>query len=189
MKKLISTLLALTMVLSLGVTALAAAGYDYTVSVNGVELSKSGIPASAASDVPLPLRSVAEADYGYASWYADEGRSFFSMSGNKIYVDCKTGEITLNDKAVQGMKAHFVKGVTFVPAELVNQMTDCKAVVKDKTITITTPNNDALVKLARNIIAKADMAASAQYTSAQMEEYPRGEFHPGGGLLPHDDLR
>lgn len=171
MKKLISALLTLTMMLSLGVTALAATGYDTTVSVNGAALSTSGVPASTASDAPLPLRWVAEADYGFADWYADEGQSFFSMSGNKIYVDCKTGEITLNGKAVQGMKAHFVKGVTFVPAELINQMTGCKAAVKDKTITVTTPNNDDLVKLARDIIAKAGMAANAQYTSAQMEEY------------------
>ena len=75
MKRVLSAAAALTLALSLGASALA---YSGTITLNGTKLDTAKLPDAPAGSV-IPLRAVAEADYGFADWYADENRSFFSL--------------------------------------------------------------------------------------------------------------
>ena len=159
MKRFLSAAAAAALALSLNTAALAAGGYAGSITINGTALDTSGLPAASAPYTAVPLRSVAESDYGYAAWYPEEGRSFFSLDGNSIYVDCATGAIELNGEAQTGMTASFTQGVTFVPVELLNHLEGYTATVQDSRIAIVTPNGEALTKLARQIIAKIELGA------------------------------
>ena len=161
-------LLALALCLT---AALAAGGYAGSITINGTALDTSGLPAASAPYTAVPLRSVAEADYGYAAWYPEEGRSFFSLDGNSIYVDCATGAIELNGEAQTGMTASFAQGVTFVPVGLLNHLEGYTATVQDSRIAIATPNGEALTKLARQIIAKVELGASNKPAESELKEY------------------
>ena len=104
MKRVLSAAAALTLALSLGTSALA---YSGPITLNGTKLDTSKLP-DAPTGAVIPLRTVAEADYGYADWYADENRSFFSLDGNSIYVDCATGAIEVNGQTLANTKATFL---------------------------------------------------------------------------------
>ena len=171
MKRTLSAALALALGLSLGGSALAATGgYAGTITVNGSALDTAGIPAAPAGAVYLPLRAITEADYGFADWYADENRSYFSLDENRIYVDCATGAIEVNGETVSGMTAAFVQGTTYVPVGLMNRLEGYTATVTDSDITITSPNGEPLTKLARSIIGAVDMGASMKQDASGMEE-------------------
>ena len=171
MKRFLSAAAAAALALSLNTAALAAGGYAGSITINGTALDTSGLPAASAPYTAVPLRSVAESDYGYAAWYPEEGRSFFSLDGNSIYVDCATGAIELNGEAQTGMTASFTQGVTFVPVELLNHLEGYTATVQDSRIAIVTPNGEALTKLARQIIAKIELGASNKPAESELKEY------------------
>lgn len=171
MKKLLSAALSLALVLSLGSAALAApAGYDGSITVNGTKLDLAKAPASSLTDA-LPMRGVVEADYGFAAYYPEEGKSFFSMDGVSIYVTLATGAVELDGKTLPGVKAELKDGVTFLPASILKDVAGYTVAVKDKDITLTTPNSDPLVKLAREIIQKTEMSSGMKPTAAELEEY------------------
>lgn len=183
MKRVLSAAAALTLTLSLGASALA---YSGTITINGTALSTAGIPDAPAGSV-IPLRAVAEADYGFADWYADENRSFFSLDSNRIYVDGATGAIELNGETLTDVKATFVQGTTFVPVSLLSQLEGYTAQVKGGDVTITTPNGDELVSLARSIIDKVEMGASIKLDAAGMAEsynIPSDCFTEAVGFFP-----
>ena len=151
----------------------AQAAYNAKILVNGTDIKAESIPA-ASSD--LPLRAVAEADYGFANWYAEENLSMFNLDANSVSVDTATGAIKLNDAAVDGMTATFVNGVTFVPMGLINHMEGYKLSVNDAegagtVIDITTPNGAPLTKLAREIIADTEMASSMKNSAEDLTGY------------------
>ncbi|HIY73871.1 MAG TPA: DUF4358 domain-containing protein [Candidatus Intestinimonas merdavium] len=183
MKRVLSAAAALTLALSLGTSALA---YSGTITLNGASLSTATLP-DAPTGAVIPLRAVVEADYGFVDWYADENRSFFSLDGNSIYVDCATGAIELNGETLSNMKATFVQGVTFVPASLLGKLEGCSAQVKGSDVTITTPNGDVLVRLARSIISEVGMAATMKLDAAGMAEMyniPSDCFTEAVGFFP-----
>lgn len=184
MKRVLSAAAALTLTLSLGASALA---YSGTITINGAALSTAGIPDAPYGAVYLPLRAVAEADYGFADWYADENRSFFSLDENRVYVDCATGAIELNGEPVSGMTAAFVQGVTYVPVGLMNRLEGYTATVTDGDITITSPNGEPLTRLARSIIDQVGMGASIKQDAAGMAEsynIPSDCFTEAVGFFP-----
>ena len=183
MKRVLSAAAALTLTLSLGASALA---YSGTITLNGTKLDTAKLPDAPAGSV-IPLRAVAEADYGFADWYADENRSYFSLDGNSIYVDCTTGAIEVNGEALSNMKATFVQGTTFVPASLLSKLEGYSAQVKGSDVTITTPNADELVRLARSIISKVEMGATMKLDAAGMAEMyniPSDCFTEAVGFFP-----
>lgn len=178
MKKLTAACAALTLTLSLGASASAAPllisgnpGYSGAISINGEALDVSGLPAAPAGAVSLPLRAVTEADYGFADWYPEEAKSYFALDTNRVYVSTTDGAIEVNGQAVTGMTATFVEGVTYVPVGLLNHLEGYKAEVKGSDITVTTPNGEALTKLARSIIDKADMGASMKPSADELKEF------------------
>ena len=188
MKRILSATLALALGLSLGGSALAASGgYAGSITVNGTALDTASLPAAPAGAVYLPLRAVAEADYGFADWYADENRSYFALDGNRIYVDCATGAIEVNGETVSGMTAAFAQGTTYVPVGLMNQLEGYTAAVKGSDITITTPNGEPLTRLARSIIDQVGRGATMKQDAAGMEEFygvPASCFTQAVGFFP-----
>lgn len=183
MKRVLTAAAAMTLTLSLGASALA---YSGTITLNGTKLDTAKLPDAPAGAV-IPLRTVAEADYGFADWYADENRSYFSLDGNSIYVDCATGAIEVNGEKLANTKATFVNGVTFVPASVLGKLDGYTAQVKGSDVTVTTPNADELVSLARSIISKVDMAATMKLDAAGMAEsynIPSDCFTEAVGFFP-----
>ena len=187
MKRIFTAALAMGMVLSLGASALAAGSYSGSITVTGTAVDTASLPAAPAGATYVPLRTVAEADYGFADWYPEEGRSFFSLDANSIYVDCATGAIEVNDQAAEGMTAVFVQGVTYVPVGLFDRLEGYTATVTGADIAIATPNGEALTKLARQIIDTVGMGATIKQDAAGMESFygiPADCFEEAIGFFP-----
>ena len=187
MKRIFTAALAMGMVLSLGASALAAGSYSGSITVNGMAVDTASLPAAPVGAAYVPLRTVAEADYGFADWYPEEGRSFFSLDANSIYVDCATGAIEVNDQTVSGMNAVFVQGVTYVPVGLFDRLEGYTATVTGADIAIATPNGEALTKLARQIIDTVGMGATIKQDAAGMESFygiPADCFEEAIGFFP-----
>ena len=98
-----------------------------------------------------------------------------------------TGAIEVNGETLSNMKATFVQGTTYVPASLLSKLDGYSAQVKGSDVTITTPNGDELVSLARSIIDKVEMGASIKLDAAGMEEsynIPADCFTEAIGFFP-----
>ncbi|MEG2420312.1 MAG: DUF4358 domain-containing protein [Oscillospiraceae bacterium] len=186
-KKIVSLGLATAMAVSLAVPALAyaeimpisapisnsetaPARYAYTIAVNGTPLDLVRLPAGEG----LPLRAVAEADFGAADWYPDENISqFYFGSQNSVRVNYLDNTITVNDKAAEG-KAVVIDGVTFVPATVLAMLDGNYKVALDEAAaayTITSRNGEPMMKLARDISTELDMGNLGYTTPADLEEY------------------
>lgn len=177
-KQLTAACAALTLTVSLGASAFAAPvlisanpNYSGTITVNGEDLDVSGLPAAPAGAVSVPLRAVAEADYGFADWYPEEAKSYFALDTNRVYIGTADGSIEVNGETVTGMTATFVEGVTYVPVALLDHLDGYTAEVKDSAIAIATPNGQGLVKLARQILDATETGATMKQTAAEMDEY------------------
>lgn len=169
MKKLLSAILFAALILSLSAAAFAAgSAYAGTVTVNGAKLDLTKTPAPSIVNA-LPMRAVAEADYGFAAYYPDEGKSFFSMDGVSMYVTLATGMIELNGEAIE-TRAQLVDGTVFVSTSLLELVDGYTVAVNDQDITLTTPNSDPMVKLARSIIDTVGMASNMKQSAAEMEQ-------------------
>ncbi|MEG1396448.1 MAG: DUF4358 domain-containing protein [Oscillospiraceae bacterium] len=140
--------------------------YQYSVSMNGTPLDLARIPAC---DGNVPLRAIAESDFGSANWFPEEQSSSFYFGKEMISVSFKDQSITLEGKTVEGMKAQLIDGVTFVPVALLEKLDGYKVALDEKagTCIITTKNGDAMVKTAHQIMEKMHMgkgmAADAEY--------------------------
>ena len=147
--------------------------YGTTLVVNGQTLDTAGLPAPDGTDL-LPLRLVAEADHGSASWFEDENLGQFLLDGNVIQVSFADNSITVNDKPVEA-SAQVRRGVTFVPADVVDALEGYtvqtnEALDVDR-LDITTPNNAPLVKLAYRIIDETGMARGMKNSPEEIQEY------------------
>ena len=77
-------------------------------------LDTSAIPAVDGENM-IPLRLIAESDYGSASWFEEENNGWFYLEGGNITVNFADNSITVGDELVKS-KATVVSGVTFVDA-------------------------------------------------------------------------
>lgn len=159
MKKIGTFALAATMAASLSTGALAAgsdllisptpaAGYATAITVNGKKLDTAALPAASG----IPMRLVAESDYGSASWYEEEGTGSFYMDGCVVTVTFATGAVSVNDKALEGVTAEVKNGVTFLPSTLFDGLEGYTLKQGEGAVELTTPNSDPLVKLGYDII-------------------------------------
>ena len=178
MKKLGTAALALALTGALALPAFAAeetpvlisakVGYTTAITLNGETLDTAGIPA--ASDSMLPLRLLAEADHGSAYWDEASNESWFTFGGDRITVSFADNSIFVNDEQVK-TKAEVNAGVTYVPASVL-AMLDGYTVTSDAdAVTITTPNNDPMVKLAYSIMENSEMFGSRTYEDALADAY------------------
>lgn len=195
MKKFGSAALALTLAGALAVPALAVEtpvlisakvdGYTTAITINGEKLDTTGIPA--AADTMLPLRLVAEADHGSAYWNQEDNESWFNFGKDKITVSFTDNSISVNDKQVED-KAEVTAGVTYVPASVL-AMLDGYTVTSDTetgNMTITTPNNDPMVKLAYSIMESSEMFGSRTDEATLTDAYkiPADQFEQVVAFFP-----
>ena len=178
MKKLGTAALTLALTGALALPAFAAeetpvlisakVGYTTAITLNGETLDTAGIPA--ASDSMLPLRLLAEADHGSAYWDESSNESWFTFGENRITVRFADNTITVNDVPVN-TTAEVHNGVTYVPASVFSGMDGFTVTSDADAVTITTPNNDPMVKLAYSIMENSEMFGSRAYEDTLADAY------------------
>lgn len=194
MKKFGTAALALALTGALALPAFAAedapvlisAKADYTtaITLNGETLDTAGIPAASRSDL-LPLRLVAEADHGSAYWDQENNASWFTFGEDRITVSFADNTITVNDTPVN-TTAEVRSGVTYIPASVLTGMDGFTVTSDAGAVTITTPNNDPMVKLAYSIMESSEMFGSRTYEDTLAEAYkiPVDQFEQIVAFLP-----
>lgn len=192
MKRIGTAALALTLAATLAPAALAneAADLDYgsammpisgnpnayasVITLNGEKLSTVGIPKADAS--LIPMRLIAESDFGSASWYEEENTGSFYMNKNYISVDFNTGAVSVNDVVAEDVAAVVTNGVTFLPVTVLNQFEGYSVILNDDTngveeISISTPNGAPLMKLTRQIMEETEMGSSMLNDKEELESF------------------
>ena len=195
MKKLGTAALALTLAGAMTLPAIAAEdlpllisenpnAYATAITLNGEALDTTGIPAASRNDL-LPLRLVAEADHGSAYWDQGNNEGWFNFGGDKITVQFEANTILVNDVAVN-TTAEVHDGVTYVPAAVLEGMEGFTVAVEDDSVTITTPNNDPMVKLAYSIMDNSEMFGSRYDEDMLVEfyQFPVDQFEQIVAFFP-----
>ena len=183
MKKIGTLALTLALAGSLTVPALAAetpaadAADTYTVILNGETLDLSGVPGDIHA---LPMRLVAEADHGSAYWDEENNESWFYFGDNRITVKFADNSVWVDDEQVKS-QAYVTGGVTFVEAGVLEMLEGYTAEQAEdgSSITITTPNNDPMVKAAYQIMEDSGMAYAMRTEGSEAEQafqLPEGSF-------------
>lgn len=163
----------------------AKVGYDTAITLNGKELDTSAIPAVDGEGL-IPLRLVAENDYGSANWFPEDNTGCFYLDGGNVTVNFADNTITVGDELVKE-KAEVVDGVTFVSASVLElfegyDMTEAE----DGSITITTPNNDPIIQAGYTIRDAAGVYGMKTSLDVLVENYgvPEGALEEGVAFFP-----
>ena len=194
MKKAAALGLSLALTASLTLPALAVeavpisavVGYDTAITLNGKALDTSAIPAVDGENM-IPLRLIAESDYGSASWFEEENNSWFYLEGGSITVNFADNSITVGDELVKS-KATVVSGVTFVDAGVLELLEGYDvAAAEDGSLTITTPNGTPFVQGAYAIRDAAGVYSSMKSgADVLVENYgvPEGALEEAVAFFP-----
>ena len=189
MKKIGTLALTLALAGSMTVPALAAeetavpisadTGYGTALVLNGETLDLTGIPGVEGGTL-LPLRLVAEADHGSAYWDEENNESWFYFGDNRITVKFADNSVWVDDEQVKS-QAYVTGGVTFVEAGVLVMLEGYTAEQAEdgSSITITTPNNDPMVKAAYQIMEDSGMAYAMRTEGSDAEQafqLPEGSF-------------
>ena len=189
MKKIGTLALTLALAGSLTVPALAAeetavpisadTGYGTALVLNGETLDLTGIPGVEGGTL-LPLRLLAEADHGSAYWDEENNESWFYFGDNRITVKFADNSVWVDDEQVKS-QAYVTGGVTFVEAGVLEMLEGYTAEQAEdgSSITITTPNNDPMVKAAYQIMEDSGMAYAMRTEGSEAEQVfqlPEGSF-------------
>ena len=193
MKKLGAAALTLALAGAMTVPAFAAEdllispnpnAYATSITLNGETLDTTGVPAASRADL-LPMRLVAEADHGSAYWDEENNEGWFNFGQDKITVQFEANTILVNDVAVN-TTAEVVGGVTYVPAAVLEGLEGFSVTVEDSSVTITTPNNDPMVKLAYSIMENSEMYGmrTDEETLAEAHQFPVDQFEQVVAFFP-----
>lgn len=195
MKKLGTLALTLTLTGAMALPALAAeepelviapadTGYGQTIVLNGETLDLTGIPGVSGEEL-LPLRLLAEADHGSAYWNQEDNESWFNFGKDKITVQYEANTILVNDVAVN-TTAEVHDGVTYVPVAVLEGMEGFTVTSETGSVTITTPNNDPMVKLAYAIMESSEMFGSRTDEATLTDAYkiPADQFEQVVAFFP-----
>ena len=193
MKKIAALALTAALAGSLAVPALAAEapvlisapvdGYTTQITLNGETVDTAGIPAASA-DTMLPLRLVAESDHGSAYWDEENNEGWFYFGDNRIVVKFADNSVWINDEQVKST-AYVTAGVTFVESGVLAMLEGYTVEWADPTaggfqaVSVTTPNNDPMVKLAYEIQETCSMAYAMRTEGSEAEQafqLPEGSF-------------
>ena len=189
MKKIGTLALTLALAGSMTVPALAAeetavpisadTGYGTALVLNGETLDLTGIPGVEGGTL-LPLRLLAEADHGSAYWDEENNESWFYFGDNRITVKFADNSVWVDDEQVKS-QAYVTGGVTFVEAGVLEMLEGYTAEQAEdgSSITITTPNNDPMVKAAYQIMEDSGMAYAMRTEGSDAEQafqLPEGSF-------------
>ena len=164
--------------------ALAARPYANTIILNGDKLDTSAIPFMEDAAL-VPMRLIAEGDFGSADWWAEDGMGIFFLGDSLLQVTFSTGEIVLEDETVASTGV-LNSGVTFIPVDVLSQVEGYEVKTSEGTIEITTPNNDPLIKAGHSVMkaSKADMGIVSD--REEMKEFysiPTDEFESIFGMF------
>lgn len=152
--------------------------YTYSRSIPGwgsetvtVELTE--LPQVAAGYVPM--RAVAQADYGSATWYEGDGYSSFFMGGARFTVHFEDLSVEVNDQTAEGVSALLIDGVTYLPVSVFEglegfSVTDSSS-DGSECYEIGTPNGAPLMKLAYEIAGDSSLIRGGKRTMEEMEEW------------------
>ena len=193
MKKLGAAALTLALAGAMTVPAFAAEdllispnpnAYATSITLNGETLDTTGVPPASRADL-LPMRLVAEADHGSAYWDEENNEGWFNFGQDKITVQFEANTILVNDVAVN-TTAEVVGGVTYVPAAVLEGLEGFSVTVEDSSVTITTPNNDPMVKLAYSIMENSEMYSmrTDEETLAEAYQFPVDQFEQVVAFFP-----
>ena len=201
MKKIAALALTAALAGSLAVPALAAEapvlisapvdGYTTQITLNGETVDSAGIPAASA-DTMLPLRLVAESDHGSAYWDEENNEGWFYFGDNRIVVKFADNSVWINDEQVKST-AYVTAGVTFVESGVLAMLEGYTVEWADPTaggfqaVSVTTPNNDPMVKLAYEIQETCSMAfgmKADEQTLTDAYGIPAGSFEQVVAFFP-----
>ena len=200
MKKLAALALTAALAGSLAVPALAAeapsdiaaaTGYPAQLTLNGVEVDTAGLPAPSQNKL-LPMRLLAEADHGSAYWDEENNEGWFYFGDNRIVVKFADNSVWINDEQVKST-AYVTAGVTFVESGVLAMLEGYTVEWADPTaggfqaVSVTTPNNDPMVKLAYEIQETCSMAfgmKADQQTLTDAYGIPAGSFEQVVAFFP-----
>lgn len=164
----------------------AKVGYDTAITLNGKELDTSAIPAVDGEGL-IPLRLVAENDYGSANWFPEDNTGWFYLDGGNVTVNFADNTITVGDELVKE-KAEVVNGVTFVSASVLELFEGYDVTeAEDGSITITTPNGTPFVQGAYAIRDAAGVYSSMKSgADVLVENYgvPEGALEEAVAFFP-----
>lgn len=176
----------------------ASLGYDTVITINGEvlesyeytrdipdtwETETITVQLADIADVPtgyVPLRAVAQADHGSASWYKDENQSFFSFNDAFIVTDFNDMSVSVDDEKVEGAEALLINGVTYVPVSVLEHIEGVTVTDNSadgvESYEISTPNGAPLMKLAYDMLDAAGIYGGMKNTPEELEQY-WGETH------------
>lgn len=93
--------------------------FNGTIIVDGEELDTTGIPG--APNGYVPMRLIAEASGGMASYYPDENSAFFFLSETRFNVNFADLSVEVEFEPVEDVQAYLdPSGYTFLPISLLN---------------------------------------------------------------------
>ena len=193
MKKLGAAALTLALAGAMTVPAFAAEdllispnpnAYATSITLNGETLDTTGVPAASRADL-LPMRLVAEADHGSAYWDEESNEGWFQFGQDRIVVQFESNTILVNDVAVN-TTAEVHSGITYIPASVLEGIEGFTVAVEDESVTITTPNNDPMVKLAYSIMDNSEMYGmrTDEETLAEAYKLPVDQFEQIVAFFP-----
>ncbi len=168
------------------VAAPAGSGCVSTITVNGKNLGEVALPDGQS----IPARLLAEADYGFADWYPEEGQGMFSLEGYGIDVTFATGAIEINGEALESVTAQVKDGVTYLPASVIDGLEGYEVNLNPELdvyrIDITTPNGSPLAQLAYQVREASDANANNKVGAGELAMYglEAEDFTEVVGLFP-----
>lgn len=169
-----------------------AESYDTVITVNGERVESytysQSVPGwgsktvtAQLADLPrvsegyVPMRAVAQADYGSAVWYEGDNRSSFAMGGARFEVRFEDLSVEVNGERAEGVSALLIDGVTYLPVSVFEGLEGFSVTDNSEGGTesyeISTPNGAPLMKLAYRIAGDSALLRGGSRTMEEMEEW------------------
>ncbi|MBO5034672.1 MAG: DUF4358 domain-containing protein [Oscillospiraceae bacterium] len=158
--------------------------YEYTRDIPDTwETETITVELSTLPNVPegyVPLRAVAQADHGSASWFKDENQSFFMFNDADIIADFNDMSVSVNKEKVEGAQVILMGGVTYIPVSVLESIEGVTVTDNSadgvESYEISTPNGAPLMKMAYDMMEVAGIYGGMQSTPEELEQY-WGETH------------
>lgn len=148
--------------------------YATQLYLNGepVEIPTEPVVPGAPANM-IPMRVLCEADDGYASWFEEDNQGYFYLADRRFIVNFSDMSVELEGELLEGVSAYLSRGVTFLPAEVLNMVEGVSVNTNDELdvdrVDISTPNGTPIVKLAKSLLETADMGMTSKTTLEDME--------------------
>lgn len=144
--------------------------YATQLYLNGepVEIPTEPVVPGAPANM-VPMRVLCEADDGYASWFEEDNQGYFYLADRRFIVNFSDMSVELEGELLEGVTAYLSRGVTFLPAEVLNMVEGVSVELSEDRVDVSTPNGTPIVKLAKALLETADMGMTSKTTLEDME--------------------